>query len=82
GIDDWWYYGTESGVPINLSPEGGEVSVCFRYCDAFNPGSTFKVSLVAEAIQWSNSAIDHEWVVWNDNQVIGSHPWYIGPFVR
>jgi hypothetical protein len=82
GVDDWWYYGIEPDGPINLSPEGGEVSVCFRYCDTFNPGSTFKVSLVAEAIQWSNSAIDHEWVVWNDNQVIGNHPWYLGPFVR
>jgi hypothetical protein len=78
GNDDWWYYGTESG-PTKLPPEGGEVYVCFKYCEALNSGSTLKVSLEAEAIQWSNSAIDYKWVIWDGGQLIGSHPWYIWP---
>lgn len=87
GSDGWYYYGNygdEPGptivpVPDTNNPVSNVVNVCFKYCFAAETGNELIVKLEAEAIQWSNDAIDHEWVVWVDNQVVSSHPWYVGP---
>lgn len=63
GSDGWWYYG-DINSPLVLHPKpdnGSSVTVRFKYCFGTGSSSDLVVSLEAEAVQWSNDAIDHEW---------------------
>lgn len=70
GSDGWWYYGSKES-PCNgpfIVPPGETVEVCFSHCYDGSGGAELVVSLEAEAVQWSNGAIDSTSVNW-------SHPW-------
>ncbi|MDY6826380.1 MAG: hypothetical protein SVV67_04275, partial [Bacillota bacterium] len=65
GGDGWYYYGTAAGGPTLVYP-GDNVGVCFTYCAADGDVDNISVSLEAEAVQWSNGAINSVW---------GTNPW-------
>ncbi len=60
GSDGWYYYGTVDGEPTVVD-QGDNVAVCFTYCVTDGDVDHISVSLEAEAVQWSNGAIDYVW---------------------
>ncbi|MEW5784834.1 MAG: hypothetical protein AB1767_07155 [Bacillota bacterium] len=64
GNDGWWYYGNSTG-PTIVNPENG-VNISFDFCFD-GSGTDLSVSLLAEAIQVTNGAINYTWP---------SHYWY------
>jgi predicted ribosomally synthesized peptide with SipW-like signal peptide len=63
--DGWWYYGSAS-APTNVIKNGGEVTVCFRYC-YLHSSEELTFHLEAQAVQSSHGAYT---VIWKD-----VHPW-------
>jgi hypothetical protein len=63
GSDGWYYYGTTDEGPTVVD-QGDNVAVCFTYCVTDGDVDNISVALEAEAVQWSNGAINY---IWPDN---------------